>query len=476
MAIMASKQALKGTCNDGFGHANEQSQPAMPRYHHPQQPHLKWAIDLDRTTIKVWSGHQGPPDVLHYDNEDEARATYESIIRERLRAGWQNSNEPEEPFALEDAVPHPGHPQLEKALREKPTERDRYLVYADAILEAGDPRGELIMLHDRIRGNMKSPAAQAQTTAFLTKHGAQIFGTRLWDCRDMMPDIEWRHGFVRSCRMCTNLERFNGLREDISVSEALGWLLEAPVGHLLEGLVVGIVRYDQNDYSEICDLLGRSGAPNLQTLYLGDFTYEETELNWSTIGDASRLYSGVPNLRELTLRSGSMILGTIDLPQLRSFTTVTGGLDDDAAKAIACARWPHLETLSVQYGRGSQDACTDLSSVDPILMGTLLPSLRHLGITNCEFTDELCLALPRAAILPRLSELDLSMGTMTEIGAQSLIDHRSAFAHLDKLIVEDNYLPPEIETPLQDICKNVVFGEQRDDEGDPDNRYASAFE
>jgi len=68
------------------------------------------------------------------------------------------------------------------------------------------------------------------------------------------------------------------------------------------------------------------------------------------------------------------------------------------------------------------------------------------------------------------------MGTLGDEGIQPLVDNAARFKHLKLLDVQDNYLTNKSLKLLRPICANVVFGEQRDDEGDPNDRYASAIE
>lgn len=298
---------------------------------------------------------------------------------------------------------------------------------------------------------------------------------RLAECDDMLTAVEWRHGFIRSARVSYTYERFNNERPQVSIEQALGALLDDPgPGRLIERLIIGLALHDDNDYSGVCKAIGAHLRPCLTELEIGDFGYEECELNWSTIGDASTLWPAVPNLRSLWLRAGAMQLGDIVLPELRTFETVTGGMPKEALRSIAHANWPKLERLQLQIGASGQGAATDVALVEPILAGTGLPALTHLGLTNCEFTDELCERLGSAPIVRQLRHLDLSMGTMSLAGARALVRHAQRLAHLDSLVVDDNYLPDEARELLACFGPALEFGGQRE-EGRY-GRFASAFE
>ena len=73
-----------------------------------------------------------------------------------------------------------------------------------------------------------------------------------------------------------------------------------------------------------------------------------------------------------------------------------------------------------------------------ILAAEGLTNVRHLGLMNAIFTDDICAALVDSKILPQLETLDLSMGCMTSAGVETILASKRAFAHLKKLDVSDN--------------------------------------
>jgi uncharacterized protein (TIGR02996 family) len=82
------------------------------------------------------------------------------------------------------------NPELEARLACDPEDVDAYLVYADWLSERGDPRGDLIVLQDRIQ----------RADDVLAKHRAAFLGPlervpkKAWT-------IEWDRGFVRKLRL-----------------------------------------------------------------------------------------------------------------------------------------------------------------------------------------------------------------------------------------------------------------------------------
>jgi hypothetical protein len=182
------------------------------------------------------------------------------------------------------------------------------------------------------------------------------------------------------------------------------------------------------------------GAGRLRSLYLGDIVYEDAMISSIELGDLSKLLAATPRLRSLTLHATSFKLGHLELPELRELIIISGGLDKKNVAAIFAAKLPKLEKLELWFGRASYGGTTSLKDLRPLLDATVLKSVRHLGLRNAEFTDELAAALPAAKIVKQLTALDLSKGTMTDAGARSLADGKAAFAHLRKLDLSDNYL------------------------------------
>jgi len=387
--------------------------------------------------------------------------------------------------ALAEAAPEPPpvtrpgrHPELEAAIEADPEAREAYLVYGDWLESQGDPRGRLLAIQHELQKRQGDRALLRAQEELLSSESARLLGP-LAGCDDMLEAVEWHLGFIRRCKVKTSHDRYEGRRDrSLTVERVLHHLRDDPgPGRFLQHLTVGIVSYEDNSYEGVAERLSAYPRPTLRSLFLGDFSHEETELNWSTIGDLSCLWPAVPRLEKLTLRSGSMTLGAIELPELRELATITGGLGSDGVRAIAGAPWPRLERLALQVGRVNEGACADAMELAPLLEARAAPALRHLGIVNCEFTDPLCDLLWQCPLLPRLASLDLSMGTLSDQGAEVLVAHRAAFASLELLDVSDNYLTGRGLAILEEAFpKSLVGGAQRDDEGDPGNRYAMAIE
>jgi uncharacterized protein (TIGR02996 family) len=400
--------------------------------------------------------------------------TYERLFAEALKAAEAASAK------LRAARAPDANPELAQLVDEAPdADTSAAQVYADWLQAQGDPRGELAAIQLQREAEPKRKDLQKAEKALLGRDTDRWLG-KLAPYGDLL-QLSWHAGFLRVARIANTFDRFeeeDSGGESSSIEEVLGLLLDEPSARFLRNLTVGIVTFEDNEYGGVARVLGKRYLPSLRSLFLGDFHSEETELNWSGLGNLQPLYAALPNLRSLKLRSGAMQLGSIVLPRLERFEVITGGLDSKAARAIASAAWPGLRALSIQVGPARRSGANSAKAKDfqPILDGAGLPRLLHLGLTNLDFTDALIEPLAHGGLLPQLESLDLKMGALSDAGARVFYRYQKAFAHLDYINVDDNFLSRASIQLLKSTQLPFHFGDQRDDEGDPDNRYASAYE
>jgi len=117
--------------------------------------------------------------------------------------------------------------------------------------------------------------------------------------------------------------------------------------------------------------------------------------------------------------------------------------------------------------------------VTPLLEGKNIPKVTDLGLMNGEILDDICKVLPKSKIAKRLKRLDLSMGILTDAGAEALAANPKAFPKLEELNVEENYLSSAGIKLVAKLAKKVISKNQReaDDFGDGElYRYVSVGE
>jgi hypothetical protein len=280
---------------------------------------------------------------------------------------------------------------------------------------------------------------------------------------DAIARLDHRHGHVVRARVArTDSAAFEVLVRLIAA------LLRSPAATLLHSLTLGrLVTWSMVD--TMLDTLFGQRQPilleHLRELMLGDFVYpDETELSWVRVGDLARVLQACPSLRSLHARGASIACETaIDHPQLTRLTLETGGLACETVQALVSASLPNLRQLELWFGQPKYGATATIDDLAPLLHADALPSVRELGLVDCEFADALAEALARSPRLARLERVDLSRGTLRESGGQAILDHAERFRHLRSLDLDGNYLPPELADALGIALPGVVrIGEQID--------------
>ena len=374
--------------------------------------------------------------------------------------------------------PRDANPRLAKLVEEAADDdTTSSQVYADWLQGEGDPRGELAAVQLRRAHDRKNKELKKHEKELLAAHADRLLG-KLVPAKELLK-LKWHAGFIHSAKIHNTSENGDDGKENdkhIEIADVVSWLLDEPSARFLRKLTLGIVTYYENNYEECAARIGQRYLPALRELFIGDFDIEDTELSWSELGDVEALYAALPNLKKLTLRSGSMTLGQIVLPKLEAFEVITGGLDPEDAAALCAAKWPSLKSLSIQIGAEDYGGDADVEDFRPIFDGVGLPRLEHLGLKNTEISERLIEPLATSKILPQLKSIDLGMGTLGDEGVQTIFRFQKAFAHLERIDLEDNFVTREGERLLAQTKLNVHIGEQRDDEGDPSNRYASSAE
>jgi len=164
-----------------------------------------------------------------------------------------------------------------------------------------------------------------------------------------------------------------------------------------------------------------------------------------------------------------MELGKIALPKLRRLEIVTGGFSRANLKSIVTAAWPELEALTLYFGDEEYGGDCTVDDLGPILAASGIPRVKHLGLANAPFADELARELPRSKVLAQLATLDISKGTLSDEGAAAIIERAAAFTHLESLDVSESFLSEGVVERLTSALGKVAVS--ADDQGDPEDEY-----
>ncbi|MFD7908169.1 STM4015 family protein [Kitasatospora sp. NPDC059747] len=249
----------------------------------------------------------------------------------------------------------------------------------------------------------------------------------------------------------------------------------------VRALVIG--SWWQRDYEPVKEAVGlladaAERLPALEALFLGDVTFDECEISWLEMCDVTPLLTAFPALREFTVRGGTgLAFKPVRHDRLRSLRFEAGGLPAEVVRAVGACELPALERLVLWLGVDEYGGDATLDDLAPFLDGTRLPALRHLGLANSEFQDEIAAAVAHAPVVARLESLDLSMGVLTDEGAAALLEGQP-LTHLRALDLHHHYLTDEMQQRLRQALPDVEIdlGDAEDADEDPDERYVAVAE
>ena len=455
----------------------------MPLYEFKEGSSNKfWEITLSGNSFTTrWGkiGTKGQEKTQSFSNPIEAKREYEKLVNEKTKKGYELVDDKGGPTEDEEGGDSSNmakrNPELEEAIEKAPDNVEAYLVYGDWLQSQGDPRGELIAIQcaaHQAEGE-EAKKLKSKATALIRKYKEYLLGSEFVEKEDNEFEVEWQFGFIKSARLAAG-----DYDSDFDIAEGLKQLLVLPSARFLRKLTFGMASFDgENSYDNLMDALADVRCPTLQELFIGDFEYpDETEISWTQLGNIEPVYKAFPHLRSLKVRGGQLETGKhILLPELRELTIESGGLPIGAVRAIGRSEWPKLERLEVWFGSENYGAGGGIEDLKSLLEGKTAPKLKHLGLRNAEFTNELCQMLHQSPLLKQLETLDLSMGTMTDEGAAALAANAAAYKHLKHLDVTENLLSGDGEKAIAKLCESVARGNQRDNDDD-DYRYVAVGE
>jgi hypothetical protein len=314
-----------------------------------------------------------------------------------------------------------------------------YLVLADALQLAGDPRGEMIQLAHRLGDGAATWSAAERWTAahreraLIAADRARILG-RLDDDRTQ---LAYELGFADAA-----------IARGAGAAMALTAVLRAPEARLLR---TAVLRLDDGDD------LARDGLAQITTTpralrrlvveRAGDGTPAHTRTcAWTRpargvqpeqrprLDDLTRVLAAIPRLRELHVDLGlaSLAWAPLRSPHLRRFRWITPYADPREVAPLAASELPALEAFTLWVGarhvaREAPPAIDIAPPLDRALgAGELAPvfamldgcaHLRELGLCNVGHAfDAIAAALADRAVLARIEILDVSASDLYHHG------------------------------------------------------------
>ncbi|GBF75406.1 hypothetical protein PA598K_03812 [Paenibacillus sp. 598K] len=254
-----------------------------------------------------------------------------------------------------------------------------------------------------------------------------------------------------------------------TMSEKLEALAASPESQSLTSLIIGDWggAYE-NDSAGAIEALVRlkESFPALRKIHVGDMSGEECEISWIMQSNVGPLLEAYPALQSLTVTGGSgLSIEPLAHDNLEELILITGGLGKDVLASVAGARLPKLRHLELYLGVEDYGFDGGIEDILPLLESGRFPELTYLGIKNSELQDEIAISISDAPILQHLQTLDLSMGTLTDKGAEALIAS-AGVRKLDKLDLSYHYMSDAMVRRWQDTGMNVNVSDQQEDDED----------
>ncbi|MBL8921633.1 MAG: hypothetical protein JNJ54_22420 [Myxococcaceae bacterium] len=385
----------------------------MERRLHATQPQPRfWRISRAGSELVIRSGAAGTPGTVNRipcKSEEAAQKTFDGLVAQRLKDGFMDEAQAPSTLSVEAE---------RELLKDDP---ERWLVFADSLLETGDPvRGELIGL--QVKAAKRARGSIGQAKAFVKEHYDALIGAELAGFHTQVT-VEWRFGYARTLRIWSG-------PYTAPIGEVLEAALNSPASRFLERLEFGSPGTEGRYDVALKRLASLEWPAHLATLALGEFDVAEAFKNesaWPRIDSLLALQPVGSRLTTLEVRAALNTLGRgLALPNLERLVLKPWRLDARLLTDLQSFEVPKLKTLSfTQEGVVGVTLAAWASAIRRFLS--------HPGITRLELRR----MREGAALLVLLDDLAGKLERVELIGTPASEAH-----HLG---------------PLRGTLKNVVF-------------------
>lgn len=237
--------------------------------------------------------------------------------------------------------------------------------------------------------------------------------------------------------------------------------------------------YDQSSAVVVEELIAaKDQLPGLKSLFIGEMESEDCEISWIVQSDLSPLLKAFPGLEELKIRgSTGLRLSELKHANLRKLVIECGGLGKAVISDIIHSDLPELRHLELYLGEDNYGGDAALEDVKPLMEIGRFPRLEYLGLRDSEMADQIASVIAEASILDQIDTLDLSLGTLSDEGAEALLSS-SKVKKLKRLDLHHHYMSDEMVNKMKRLGIAVdVSDQQEDDDYDGETwRYIAVSE
>lgn len=257
--------------------------------------------------------------------------------------------------------------------------------------------------------------------------------------------------------------------DELSQQDLLAEFLGKVDSSRLDALVIGAWANgpEESPQGYLDALAERSrDLPALRALFVGDITYEENEMSWIIQGDYSGVLKAFPKLEVLRIRgTEKLTLAPFRHEHLVELAIESGGLPSAIVSHLGRSELPALRHLELWLGDDGYGFDGTLRTYTDLLAAIHPERLRYLGLRNAMIADELAVWLAGQPWLAKLDTLDLSMGTLGDIGAKALAASPSVRG-LKRLVLAHHYIGSELQRQLEALPLAVDLSDpEEEDDG-----------
>ncbi|KIG13433.1 putative cytoplasmic protein [Enhygromyxa salina] len=432
--------------------------------------HKFWELDIegDAYTVRYGKvGTDGQTQTKTCASPAKAEAEGTKKLESKIKKGYAEVAVDTAAAAKRAEAEGPRNPALEAGIFDNPTNDEAWQVYGDWLQEQHDVRGELISL-DLQRAQAKG-ATKKQLEARIAEIEAEH--RKAWlgglakhlshEGIDEVASLVWSRGYIVKASVGGTDEDWSGASPDT----ILRALVKSSAATFLAELSIGTT-YDDEDWRGVMDknvqAITKAGKLEALTrLSIAD-TGGYWDISSTSVGDVTKVLPVVPRLRRLYVRGGEIELSQLHHDRLESVTLETGGLPQTTVRAVGKCKLPAATNLVVYFGSSDYGAGGTISDLAPLFTGKGVPKLRQLGLCNAEFQDDIARELAKSPLLAQLTRVDLSLGTMTDAGAQHILDAAKQFSHLEALNLSNNFISAEMCAQLTAALPHTAVDRQEE--------------
>ncbi|MCI8409194.1 MAG: cytoplasmic protein [Lachnospiraceae bacterium] len=201
---------------------------------------------------------------------------------------------------------------------------------------------------------------------------------------------------------------------------------------------------------------------HIKSLFIGDMNEEECEVSWILQADYSKLWKALPNLEKLTIKGSSgLSLGKIEHNHLKELEIICGGLPKSVMHSISNAKLPELTSLNLYMGSREYGFDGNIEDIKEFLAHPF-PKLTKLGLVDSEIQDDITAEVVKSAYMNQISELALSMGTLSDKGGKLLLEEVTKYPNITFLDLEYHYMSAKMMLQLLELPIDVNVDEQQE--------------